>query len=106
MTLCLDVCIKQLIKKPRYNPKAHAVWRDTSVGEAPRLIRGHKDKTKHGSLTLFLLTVNYYRVKYLSSLLSHDYCSLFLHSDLQLPIINMSGPGPGDWGNCTDSGEE
>lgn len=45
------------------------------------------------------------QVKYVfSSLLPHDCFSLF--SDLQLPVINMSGLSPGDWGNCTDFGEE
>lgn len=48
-TVCLDVCIKQLIKKlqqlPCYNLKTHAVWRHHSVGNAPCLIRGHMDET-------------------------------------------------------------
>lgn len=29
-----------------------------------------------------------------------------LHSNLQLPVTNMPGVGPGDWGNCTDPGKE
>lgn len=31
---------------------------------------------------------------------------LFTHSDLQLPVPNMSGPHPGDRGDSSDSGEE
>lgn len=31
---------------------------------------------------------------------------LFTHSDLQLPVPNMSGPHPGDRGDGPDSGEE
>lgn len=79
------------------------------------MIRGQKDENTQRSLSIieFPLTVRIcIKTIIRSNVFQHCFLiippppPLFMHSDLQLPVTNMSGPDPGDWGNCTDSGKE
>ena len=110
MILCLDVCIKQLIKKKSCkNSRASTSTPRHVCEETGQLVWSQVTRRRHRWLSVLSGLRTTMRSSISSSRLSlHLFPSflLLLHSDLQLPVLNMSGPGPGDWGNCADSGEE